>query len=76
MKYTEFDKKCQELGISKRKFAEMTGKSYSAVTNWSQAAELPAWVDSWLENYRKARLLDEIAAKFGEIYGQNLVNLG
>jgi len=70
MNYSEFCAKLDALGLSKKDFGTMVGRSHNSVINWSQAAELPAWVDSWLENYRKARLLDEIAVKFSEIYSK------
>jgi len=75
MNYSEFSAKLDEMGLSKKDFAAMVGRSHNSVINWSQAGDLPAWVDSWIENYRKARLLDEIALKFNEIYGSNLANL-
>jgi len=75
MTYAEFSAALEAAGLSKKDFAAMTGCTHASVINWSSGF-LPKWVPSWMENYHKARLLDEIAAKFGQIYGANLANLG
>lgn len=40
----------------------MTGLAYSSVSNWNDNNKpIPKWVDSWLINYEKAKVLDEIS---------------
>ena len=33
----------------------MVGAAYNGVVNWNSKGETPKWVDSWIENYEKAK---------------------
>ncbi len=55
MLYIDFEDKLKEFGINKKEFAELSSLPYQTVMNWSNSKRTPAWVESWLENYRKAR---------------------
>jgi phenylalanine-4-hydroxylase len=48
--YQEFNAKLEELGLSKKEFAEQTACSYKTVSNWS-FNPIPGWVTSWLKYY-------------------------
>ncbi|ENM4758192.1 hypothetical protein AB7U54_000292 [Campylobacter coli] len=56
-----FEKKINELELTKKEFANMVGAVYNGVINWNTKGETPKWVDSWLINYEKAKVLDEIS---------------
>ncbi|EJG9584726.1 hypothetical protein AB0Q24_001894, partial [Campylobacter jejuni] len=50
-----FEKKLNELELTKKEFANMVGAVYNGVINWNTKGETPKWVDSWLINYEKAK---------------------
>lgn len=56
-----FEKKLNELELTKKEFANMVGAVYNGVINWNVKGETPKWVDSWICNYEKAKVLDEIS---------------
>lgn len=60
MNYEQFDKILADLGMTKREFAAMVGMNERAVTNWSTAEQVARWVPSWLENYKKAKTIDDL----------------
>ena len=47
-------------GLSKKVLAEKTNLAYSTVNNWGSSQNIPHWVESWLENYIKARCFEKI----------------
>ncbi|SUW72943.1 acyl carrier protein [Campylobacter coli] len=58
----EFDEKIKSLGLARQDFCNITGLAYSSVSNWNDNNKpIPIWVDSWLINYEKAKVLDEIS---------------
>ncbi|ALW01261.1 hypothetical protein ACUZYJ_000262 [Campylobacter jejuni] len=61
MNYDEFENKLKSISLSKKDFSEMVKMSYTGVTNWRQTNSIPGWVNSWLINYEKAKVLDEIS---------------
>ncbi|MCR6581609.1 hypothetical protein CINS5918_03840 [Campylobacter insulaenigrae] len=50
-----FEKKLNELELTKKEFANMVGAVYNGVVNWNAKGETPKWVDSWLENYERQK---------------------
>ena len=46
--------------LSKKALAEKTNLAYSTVNNWGSSQNIPHWVESWLENYIKARYVERI----------------
>ncbi|EAI3942828.1 hypothetical protein APO40_06145 [Campylobacter coli] len=56
-----FEKKLNELELTKKEFANMVGAVYNGVINWNAKGETPKWVDTWHINYEKAKVLDEIS---------------
>ena len=46
--------------LSKKALAEKTNLAYSTVNNWGSSQNIPHWVESWLENYIKARCFEKI----------------
>ncbi|WP_300446157.1 hypothetical protein [Helicobacter typhlonius] len=61
MQNTEFEQKLEQLGLSKKEFTAIVGMPYQTLMNWKQKEQTPIWVDSWLENYAKAKTLDNVA---------------
>ncbi|WP_343353260.1 hypothetical protein V3I05_07960 [Helicobacter mastomyrinus] len=61
MQNTEFEQKLEQLGLSKKEFTAIVGMPYQTLMNWKQKEQTPIWVDSWLENYAKAKTLDDVA---------------
>ena len=59
MKHNEFLEKLEKAKLNKKEFVAITGLAYSTVANWSSSDNIPHWVKSWLENYIKARLLED-----------------
>lgn len=68
MKKDEFDDTLKRIGMSRQEFADITNLSYGAVSNWhDEKKPVPGWVDSWLDNYIKAKSYIDIKNKVFEI---------
>ncbi|MCX2717803.1 hypothetical protein OQH61_08670 [Helicobacter sp. MIT 21-1697] len=61
MRNADFEHKLEQLGLSKKEFTTLVGMPYQTLMNWKQKEQTPVWVDSWLENYAKAKILDDIS---------------
>lgn len=57
-------KKFKELltlaGLNKKGLSKKTNLTYGTVNNWGSSQNIPHWVESWLENYIKARYFERI----------------
>ena len=60
MDYIEFEKKLITIQINKKEFAEFVELSYQTIMNWQRTNKVPPWVRSWLDNYIKAKVSDDI----------------
>lgn len=61
MKKQEFDNLLKEINLTRQEFADLTKLSYGAISNWNDEKKpVPGWVKSWLENYIKAKNMDNI----------------
>lgn len=60
MNIQDFESTLKRLDLSKADFAKMVGAVYNGVINWNVRGQTPKWVQSWLENYEKARKFDKI----------------
>jgi len=57
----EFDKILKNIDLDRKAFAELTSISYNTVNNWNDNKKpIPNWVESWLSNYKKSTILDNI----------------
>ena len=57
----EFDKILKDIDLDRKAFAELTSISYNTVNNWNDNKKpIPNWVESWLSNYKKSTILDNI----------------
>jgi len=57
----EFDRTLKNIDLDRKTFAELTNISYNTVNNWNDNKKpIPNWVESWLSNYKKSVILDNI----------------
>ena len=53
--------KLNEIGLSRKDFAKLSNISADTVNNWNDKNRpVPPWVESWLNNYIKAKVSDDI----------------
>ncbi len=58
----DFDKHLKAINFSRKEFANLTGIKYTTVTKWNNTDRpVPPWVESWLQNYIKAKDIDKVA---------------
>ena len=65
MKKEEFNDLLKELGINKKKFAEIANTPYPTVANWGAQRSgkingVPEWVKPFLYYFKKAQKLDYV----------------
>ena len=61
MNYQDFKSKLKECGLTIKKFAEICGLSADSISvSWREKGKTPQWVDTWLDNYLKAKTLDNV----------------
>ena len=60
MNNSDFENLLNNILISKKEFAEATNLPYQTVMNWKRNDSVPPWVQSWLENYIKAKDMDKV----------------
>jgi len=57
-----FTRLLKEANLNKKELSEILGTSYQGVNNWgTNSRDYPYWVKTWLENYIKAKNMDEVA---------------
>jgi DNA-binding transcriptional regulator YiaG len=62
MNKIEFTATLNKIGLSKRQFSELSNTPYNTVNNWNdENRPVPSWIESWLENYIKAKDIEKIA---------------
>jgi ABC-type oligopeptide transport system substrate-binding subunit len=60
----EFNELLRKAGISKKEFANLTNISYNTITGWGSTNKIvPNWVKPFIENYQKAKIVDDIKSK-------------
>jgi len=58
----EFNKLLKQASLTKKEFCEVIDLNYNTVNTWgSSKINIPKWVESWLENYIKAKDMDKVA---------------
>lgn len=62
MKLSNFKELLKSADLNKKEFAELVRISYGTVNAWGVEgrAEVPDWVEPFINNYLKAKKLDEI----------------
>jgi len=56
----EFKQLLKKAGLNKKKFAEVANISPHTANMWGSVRPVPAWVKPFLENYIKAKTLDNV----------------
>jgi len=69
MKDILFTRRLKALRLSKRNFASLTSLPYQTIMNWNRHDKVPLWVNSWLDNYTKARFYNDMRDKVLNIEG-------
>lgn len=70
MKKQEFDKILKDIDLTRQEFANLTNMSYSSVSNWhDEKKPVPGWVQSWLDNYVKAKSYSDVRDTVFKIEG-------
>ncbi|QKG29180.1 XRE family transcriptional regulator [Campylobacter sp. RM16187] len=67
MDINKFEEVLKSINLNKKDFAEMTGLAYQTIINWGSTNKVPSWVDTWLDNYIKAKSYEEIKNKVFDI---------
>jgi protoheme ferro-lyase len=61
MTYEEFKNMLKKCDLSIKKFSQMCGLHHNSIsTTWKSKNEVPKWVETWLDNYIKAKTLDNV----------------
>jgi len=55
-----FKRLLTEAGFNKKQFAEYLGIAQQTVNCWGTTQNIPYWVESWLDNYIKAKQFDDM----------------
>jgi len=64
MDYQEFKNKLKICGLTIKEFSNMTGINNTTIsTTWKSKNEVPKWAVTWLDNYQKAKIIDDIKEK-------------
>jgi hypothetical protein len=64
MDYQEFKKTLKKCDLTIKEFSNMCGLNEKSISaNWKKVNETPQWVDVFLSNYQKARIIDNIKEK-------------
>ena len=72
MTYDEFKKTLKKCDLTIKKFANMCGLHFTTIsTTWKSKNEVPKWAETWLEDYQKAKIIDDIKEKVCPVKGNN-----
>lgn len=71
MTIVEFEIKLESMQLSKKGFSLLTNLPYQTIMNWKHNGNVPVWVESWLENYIKAKSYNEMKETVYKVEGLN-----
>lgn len=60
LNYEIFEELLKNAQLTKKEFANLVDMNYTSITNWNKSEKIPVWVQSWLENYIRAKIADDI----------------
>jgi len=61
MDYQSFKNTLKKCNLTIKEFANICGLNEKSISaNWKKANEVPKWVETWLDNYIKAKTLDNV----------------
>lgn len=55
-----FNAVLKEVNLSQVQFAEILNIESTTINKWGVSQNIPYWVESWLENYKKAKLGEDV----------------
>ena len=70
MDVIKFEETIKNMNLTKKDFSDLTGVAYQTIINWGSTNKIPSWVDSWFENFIKAKSYEEIKNKVFEVEGK------
>ena len=56
----EFKRLLKNANLNKKQLAEILGIAQQTVNCWGTTQNIPYWVETWLENYIKAKDMDTL----------------
>jgi transcriptional regulator with XRE-family HTH domain len=72
MTYDEFKEILKKCNLTIKEFANMCGLNPANISGaWKSKNEVPKWVETWLENYQKAKIIDDIKEKVCPVKGND-----
>ncbi len=61
MDFQTFKETLKKSGLTIKEFAKMCGLNPNSISgNWKREDKVPQWVETWLNNYIKAKTLDNV----------------
>jgi len=61
MDFQTFKETLKKSGLTIKEFAKMCGLNPNSISgNWKREDKVPQWVETWLQNYIKAKTLDNV----------------
>ena len=64
MTFEEFKKQLKKCNLTIKEFANICGLNPANISgSWKSKNETPKWVDAFLDNYQKAKIIDDIKEK-------------
>lgn len=60
MNKEEFDRLLKQAKFNKKEFSQELGIAQQTVNCWGTTQNIPYWVESWLNNYIKAKVSNDI----------------
>lgn len=70
MNRDEFKTLLSKAKINKKELSELLNLPYGTVNNWGTSNPYPEWLNSWFENFIKAKSYEEIKNKVFEVEGK------
>jgi len=56
----EYNNTLKKIGLTKKQLASILGVAEQTVNNWGSTNKIPYWIETWLENYIKAKDMDKV----------------
>ena len=61
MDFETFKQTLKRCNLTIKEFAQMCGLNPNSISgNWKRDNKVPQWVESWLQNYIKAKAIDNL----------------
>ncbi len=61
MDFQTFKETLKKSGLTIKEFAKICGLNPNSISgNWKRENKVPQWVETWLNNYIKAKTLDNV----------------